>query len=133
MATQKTDSSFSYDISECMNSEPFLAQISLSLNCTLTSSQLSKKRAKLLTSANLQFTWQGCSDRFCLDNWLQLLIQQKVCSVVRVQFYASRYSWIWKANKLYSLLLPTCSCVFVEPGFLLCNQSPAGFSNWADR
>lgn len=98
----------------------------------LYSPQLSKKGAKLLTSANLQFLWQGCSYRFCLDNGLQLLIQQRVCSVVRVQFYASKYSWIWKANKLYSFLLPACSCVFVEPGFLLYDQSPAEFPNWAD-
>lgn len=62
-----------------------LAQISLSLNCTLMSSQLSEKKgAKLLTSANLQFSWLGCCARFCLDNWLQLLVQRRACSVVRV-------------------------------------------------
>lgn len=111
-----------------------LAQISLYLNCTVMSSHLlEKKGAKLLTSANLQFSWLCCSARFCLDNWLQLLIQQRACSVVRVQLHAPKYSWIWKANKLYSFLLSACPCVFVESGFLLYNQSPAGFCNWASR
>lgn len=111
-----------------------LAQISPSLNYTLMSSQLSaKKGAKLLTSANLLFSWLGRSARSCLDNWLQLLIQQGLALLWEYSYMLPNTPGFGKQISFTLILLSACPCVFVESGFLLYNQSPAGFRNWASR